>query len=150
MLDGILQDNFLTVKMVKQILPEESYAYQISYTLQFLCKCDFQQKQHMSSRFFFFQALQLYNLHFTLVHICIHSKGLFCRLTLNRNIRFKVQVTNLCNTNHLKSSLRSTPKHNPGSSSAGMCCLGRAMGPLTSGILRTHLVIAQGNLLEVL
>lgn len=100
--------------------------------------------------FFFFQALQLYNLHFTLVHICIHSKGLFCRLTLNRNIRFKVQVTNLCNTNHLKSSLQSTPKHNPGSSSAGMCCLGRAMGPLTSGILRTHLVIAQGNLLEVL
>lgn len=56
MLDGILQDNFLTVKMVKQILPEESYAYQISYTLQFLCKCDFQQKQHMSSRFFFFSS----------------------------------------------------------------------------------------------
>lgn len=67
--------------MVKQILPEESYAYQISPTLQFLCKCDFQQKQHMSSRFFF-QALQLYNLCFTLVHIYIHNKGLFYRLTL--------------------------------------------------------------------
>lgn len=53
MLDRIWQDHFLTVKMVKQLLLEESYTYQISYILQFFLKCDFQQKQHMSNRYFF-------------------------------------------------------------------------------------------------
>lgn len=100
MLDRIWQDHFLTVKMVKQLLLEESYAYQISYILQFFLKCDFQQKQHMSNRYFF-QALQLYSLYFKLVHIHIHRKISFCRLALNRKLRFKVWVAHLFNTRQL-------------------------------------------------
>lgn len=52
-LDGIWQANFLTLKRVKQILLEVSYVYQISYTLPYFHKCDLQQKQHMSNRYFF-------------------------------------------------------------------------------------------------
>lgn len=100
-LDRIWQDNFLTVKVVKQLLLEESYAYQISYILQFFLKHDFQQKQHMSNRLFFFQVLQLYSLHFTLVHIHIHRKSSFSRLALNRKLGFKVWVAHLFNASQL-------------------------------------------------
>lgn len=69
-LDGIWQDNFLTVKRVKQILLEVSYVYKISYILPYVHECDLQQKQHMSNRYFF-EVVNLNDLYFTLVHIFI-------------------------------------------------------------------------------
>lgn len=73
MLDGIWQDNFLAVKRVKQILPEASYVYKISYTLTYFRKCDLQQKQYMSN--IFFQAVKLDYLYSLLVHLHIHHKS---------------------------------------------------------------------------
>jgi len=78
-LDRIREKNFLTVKRVKQILPEVRYVYHIFYTLPYLHKCDLQQKQHMSNRYFF-QAVKLDYLYFTLVHTHIHSKSSFIGL----------------------------------------------------------------------